>query len=172
MAIYSHVAIRPNSARLKPGRIPPYDVMVKRAIQDLRFKCGSSPKQIIRHILKNNLMAKKYTVIKHLPKCLKRMIRAKVIKKTKDRRYKLTAKGRCIIKFCKGERWKRPYSTSPSKLKPKKKKSKKDKCKPKKKKPKKNKCKPKKKKVKKNKCKPKKKVKKNKCKPKKKPKKC
>jgi len=112
MAIYKHMAITPNTGRLKPGRIPPYDVLVKRAIQDLRLKHGVSPKSMVRHILKNNLHAKKYAVIKHIPHCLKRMLRAKVIDKNKDNKYKLTKKGRCIIKYCPGEKWKRPYSAA------------------------------------------------------------
>ena len=85
MAIYQHVAVHPKHGNLKTARHPPYDVMVKRAICYLKFKGGATKKAILKHILKNNLHVKKYTIIARLTNCLGRMLKAKVIKKEKNR---------------------------------------------------------------------------------------
>merc|ERR1719351_13377 len=73
--------------------------MVKRAICYLKFKGGATKKAILKHILKNNLHVKKYTIIARLTNCLGRMLKAKVIKKEKNK-FKLTSKGHCLIKYC------------------------------------------------------------------------
>merc|ERR1712139_567304 len=81
-------APEPSGARKssKGGRHPAYNVMVRRAIFNLKSKNGSSRKAILRFIC-SHYSVKKTSALKAVGRALKRMVRSGLL-------YKLTGKGR------------------------------------------------------------------------------
>merc|ERR1712139_55609 len=88
-------APEPSGARKssKGGRHPAYNVMVRRAIFNLKSKNGSSRKAILRFIC-SHYSVKKTSALKAVGRALKRMVRSGLLYKSKAGSYKLTGKGR------------------------------------------------------------------------------
>merc|ERR1712050_720556 len=85
---------------------PAYNVMVRRAIFNLKSKNGSSRKAILRFIC-SHYSVKKTRAVKAVGRALKRMVRSGLLYKSKAGSYKLTGKGRTAKKSKKTRRRKK-----------------------------------------------------------------